>query len=269
MSGPQSPTLSGRTAIVTGSVGAGIGRSVALKLAMAGANVVLNHGTGGRGDREDDARAVLDAIAAMPGRAVHVMADTRTGEGVAAIIARATEAFGEPDILVNNAGAPWMEQDFADIDEARWQQTLAAEIVGPSLLIKSVLPAMRRKRWGRIVNITIDRTTLRALLGHAYANELERYPFPFALGKSGRSELTHLLAPIEWRYGVTINNVLPGVIEDMSLDSALAAAAGKLQSPLTTPADIAEMVCMLCTDAMQQVTGSDIVMPGNVFARLR
>jgi 3-oxoacyl-[acyl-carrier protein] reductase len=267
MSAQQS--LSGHTAIVTGSVGVGIGRSIALRLAMAGANVVLNHGTGDRENRADDVRGVLDAIAAMPGRAVHVMADTRTGEGVSAIIARATEAFGEPDILVNNAGAPWMEQDFADIDEGRWAQTLAAEIVGPSLLIKGVLPTMRRKRWGRIVNITIDRISLAALLDHAYAHRLERYPFPFALGKAGRSELTHLLAPIEWRYGITINNVLPGVIEDMSLEDAVAAAAGMSQSPLTTPADIAEIVFMLCTDAMQQVTGSDIVMPGNVFARLR
>jgi NAD(P)-dependent dehydrogenase (short-subunit alcohol dehydrogenase family) len=264
-----SAELIGRTAIVTGSVGAGIGRSAAIRLARAGANVVLNHGTGGHADRRNDVRQVLDAIAAMPGRAVHVAADTRTGEGVAALIARATETFGAPDILVNNAGAPWMEQDFAEIDEARWSHTLAAEIVGPSLLIKGVLPAMRRQRWGRIVNIAVDPGTLDVLLDHNYANKRERYPFPFALGKAGRADLTRLLAPIEWRYGITINNVLPGVIEDMALEDALAAANGEVRSALTTPADIAELVFMLCSDAMRQVTGSDIVVPGNVFARLR
>lgn len=269
MTEPDARALSGRTAIVTGSIGGGIGRSVALRLAKAGANIVLNHGTGATGDRSEDVRRVLDAITAMAARAVHVKADTRTAAGVAAIVAGAREAFGEPDILVNNAGAAWLEQDFAEIDEERWSQTLAAEIAGPALLIKHVLPAMRRRRWGRIVNLAIDRTTLGTLLDHAYANRLDRYPVPFALGKIARSDLTHLLAPIEWRYGITINNICPGIIEDMTFDDAVSALDGTARFPMATPADIAELVFQLCTDAMRNVTGSDIVMPGNVFARLR
>lgn len=268
MTGPERNWLQGQTAIVTGSVGSGIGRSTALKLAKAGANVVLNHGTGGH-DRSDETRQVLDAIAKMQGNAIHVKADTRTSEGVATILADTRKAYGDPDILVNNAGAPWLDQDFTEVDAERWHQTLAAEVIGPSLLMKGVLPGMRRKRWGRIVNIAIDRATLGSLLDHTYADRLDRLPFPFTLGKLARSEMTRLLAPIEWRYGITINNICPGIIEDMSLDEAVKALDTKFPAPLSTPADIAELVLLLCSERMRGVTGSDIVMPGNVFSRLR
>ena len=105
--------LAKRVALVTGSLGRGIGRSVVLHLARAGANVVINYGSSGRTiDRSREIERLTKAIAGFGSRSIVVEADTGADVGVAALIKQSTEAFGKIDILVNNAGAPWLRAGF-------------------------------------------------------------------------------------------------------------------------------------------------------------
>jgi NAD(P)-dependent dehydrogenase (short-subunit alcohol dehydrogenase family) len=264
--------LSGRVALVTGSVGGGIGRSTALRLARAGANIVLSYGSSGRAiDRTAEVARITEAIASFGSRSIAVAADTRTRDGVATLIAQAQEAFGDIDILVNNAGAPWLEEDFTATSFERWRDTLALEVIGPAQIIAAVLPAMRGNRWGRIVNIVIDFRTFEFLLDANYVHRLDRAPYPFWIAKHARLEIVEQLAHAELRHGVTVNAVLPGIIEECSWDTAVVAAS---QDPAETallagPDHVARMVVRLCSDEFRWVTGSRIIMPGNLYERIR
>jgi len=264
--------LAGRIALVTGSVGSGIGRSTALRLARAGADIVLNHGTSGRPiDRTAEIARITEAIAGFGSRSIAIAADTRTPDGVDALIAQARQAFGDIDILVNNAGAPWIEQDFASVSFERWRDTLAAEIIGPALLTAAVLPAMRNNRWGRIVNIAIDFRTFEFLLDASFGHRLSQAPYPSWIGKQARLEMVEQMAHAELRYGVTVNAVLPGIIEECAWETAIAAAQENSAEPalLVGPDHVARIVVRLCSNEFGWVTGSRLVVPGNVFQRIR
>jgi 3-oxoacyl-[acyl-carrier protein] reductase len=264
--------LANRVALVTGSAGTGIGRSAALHLARAGANVVLNYGTSGRTfDRHAEIERITETIARFGSRSMVVEADTRTHRGATVLVAKAEETFGSIDILVNNAGAPWLEQDFAEVSVERWHDTLMAEVFGPAVLIAALLPAMRAAHWGRIVNIVVDFRTLEFLIDASYGHRLHAAAYPFWIGKRARMEIVEQLAHSEFRHGVTINSILPGIIEDCSWESALAETVGEHKSTgaLAGPADIGRIVARLCSDEFRWVTGSRIVVPGNLYSRIR
>jgi NAD(P)-dependent dehydrogenase (short-subunit alcohol dehydrogenase family) len=262
--------LRGKVAVITGSTGDGIGRSSAFALARKGANVVLNYGTGRKTDQHKaEAERVRAELANMGSNCALIEADTKTNEGVRFLIASALEKFGTIDILVNNAGAPWLEEDYAASSAERWDATIAAEITGPCLLIKEALPHMREKRWGRIVNIIIDFKMLDVLLNQQYAHILSSYPYPFYIGKSGRYNIAKVLSHSELKNGITINNVLPGIIEEISLEQANSNSSCRHENELINPNDVADIICLLCSDLCKNVTGSDIVMPGNVYSRIR
>lgn len=264
--------FAGMTALVTGSTGSGIGRSTALRLARGGAKVVLNYGTAGKDDeRSRHIERIQRTIESLGTTSAVVRADTRDAEAAKRLADEAISAFGAVDILVNNAGAPWLEQEFAETTPERWAETLAAEIMGPSLLIGALLPAMRERRFGRIVNIIIDFETLGHLIDRQYGHRLEAFPYAFYIGKLGRQAIAPKLAHAELKYGITINNILPGIIEEMPASDAEAAvlAPAIAASPLVTPAHVAEVVSELCGPAFRHVTGSDIVMPGNLYSRIR
>jgi 3-oxoacyl-[acyl-carrier protein] reductase len=261
--------LAGRVALVTGGVGRGIGRSIALHLARAGADVALSYGSSGRAiDRGPDAERIIQAITEFGARAIALEADTRTDEGVASLIRRSNEAFGRVDILVNNAGAPWLEQDFAEITAQRWRDTLAAEVVGPAALTAALLPAMREQGWGRVVNIVLDFRAFEFLLDANYGHRLRAAAYPFWIGKRARMEMTEQLAHAELRHGVTINSVLPGVIEECGWETALAAASRSVppEPGPAGPPDVARIVVRLCSDEFSRVTGSRLVVPGNLHS---
>jgi NAD(P)-dependent dehydrogenase (short-subunit alcohol dehydrogenase family) len=126
---------------------------------------------------------------------------------------------------------------------------------------------MRENRWGRILNIIVDFDTLNILINEKYGYILGEYPFPFAVGKAGRRSLTDHLARAEMRNGITINNILPGIIEEMSFEAALSAPSN--EDALTKPSHVAEVAVALCEDTFRFVTGSDVVIPGNIYSRIR
>jgi len=140
--------LAGRTAIVTGGA-KGIGRHYSLALAAEGADVMI-------ADIADGAE-LAEEIAAKHGRnaATSMTCDVSDEDAVKALVARTLERFGKIDILVNNAAlfASLAEQPFTDIDVALWDRVMAVNIRGPFLMAKHVVPHMRARGYGKIINV--------------------------------------------------------------------------------------------------------------------
>lgn len=263
--------LGGRVALVTGSVGGGIGRSTALALARHGADIVLNYGTAHRGGEAVRRAEQVAAVITGVGRKVLVAeADTSDPEQVEQMFFLAQSEFRGVDILVNNAGGTWNDLDFVDADPPRWQRTLAAEVEGPAFAMRLALPHMRQQRWGRIINIAIDLTVLNLLLTSAYSHVLDKYPYPFAVGKVARQTLTELVAYSELKHGITVNSVQPGIIEEMSFEEAVALNADPQHGSrvYAAPTDVANAIVFLCSEEARFLTNSVLRVPGNLYSRL-
>jgi 3-oxoacyl-[acyl-carrier protein] reductase len=182
--------IAGRKAIICAS-SRGLGRACAEALANEGVQVVIN---GREGARLDQALAELRAAGA---NVIAVRGDITTDDGRRALLA----ACPEPDILVNNnAGPP--PQNFVEIDHEAWLKGLEANMIAPLMLVQAVLPGMRQRRFGRIVNIT---------------SAMVKTPRPpMALSSGARGGLTAVLKGQSVdcaRDNVTINNLLPYIID--------------------------------------------------------
>ena len=137
--------LSGRVALVTGS-SRGIGRAVAIGLANAGADVAVNYI-----ENENAARKTREDVTAAGRRAIVVQADVSRDDDVSRMVEKIEAALGPVDILVNNAGVA-LQQSMDEITEADWDQVLNTNLKAVFLVTRRVLPGMRQRRWGRIVN---------------------------------------------------------------------------------------------------------------------
>ncbi len=247
-------SLQGRVALVTGSTGEGMGRSIALTLAREGADVVLNTGTNRRTAAASN-RRLLDALGDLGARAILVEAKTHDRAAVRSMFARVRRELGPVDILVNNAGGRWdPEKDLTKVDDAFWRDVLRAEIDGMFTTIRAALPDMRRRRWGRIVNLGMERS-----------EEFMEPPYDYTVGKIARHGLTRILSEVEIPRGITINAVAPGYIPEFTFEEALDALRhGRTWSRRAhgTPQDVAELVAWLCTGDARFVKGAIIPIHG-------
>src|SRR5581483_135357 len=186
-------TLEGRTALVTGATGDGMGRSIALTLAREGAAVVLNY----RSD-SDRARRVVAAVELLGREALPYRADVSDAVEVDALFAAARERFGHVDIVVNSAGGSWKPQDLAQVPPGHFRRVLEEEVFATFLLLRAALPEMRDRGWGRFVSIG----------GHG-ADDWRfgppQAPLDYPLGKAARHWLTRTVAPLEVAHGITVN----------------------------------------------------------------
>ncbi len=247
-------SLEGRVALVTGSTGQGMGRSIALTLARDGADVVLNTGTNRRTPVASN-RRLLQALRSLGARATLVEARTYDRREVERMFARTRRELGPVDILVNNAGGRWdPKQDLTKVGDRSWRDVLRAEIDGMFCMIQAALPEMRRRRWGRIVNLGMERS-----------EEFTEPPYDYTVGKIARHGLTRILSEVEMPRGVTINAVAPGYIPPFTLDQAMDALShGRTWATRRhgTPQDVAELVAWLCTDEARFVKGAIIPIHG-------
>lgn len=196
--------LAGRTAIVCAS-SRGLGRACAEALAQEGVNLVIN---GRDADRLRATAAKLEETAR--GTVTAVAADITTREGQAKLL----EACPEPDILVNNNAGP-APGNFLDFDADTWHAALDANMIAPLMLIRAVVPAMKRRKFGRIVNITSAMVTT---------------PRPhMTLSSGARAGLTAALKGLSFElapFNITINNLLPERLDtDRQIQMAKAASA--------------------------------------------
>lgn len=244
--------LDGRTAIVTGSTGEGMGRQTAWTLAREGCNVVLNYGTYRRGDAA--ARKAADECRRLGGDAVAVRADTRKPADMRRLVAKAESEFGHVDIAVANGGGDLIERPLERLSLPEWHKVVDAEVDGLLLLAQEVLPGMRKRAWGRIVSIGWDRAPLASAL-----------PYDYAVGKAARDLLAQKLARAERDHGVTVNTVAPGSIPYPS--DAVSKELVRHGKAWTTRKrawnqDVAEAVLWLCREESRFVTGSRIEVYG-------
>lgn len=187
-----------RAALVTGS-GKGIGRGIALALARAGYDVAIHY----RSSR-DEAEAVRLEAESLGARAVTLQADVTNPLEAGKLIQGALETFGRLDVLVNNVGN-YVRKPLLDLEIEEWHDMIDSNLNATYYTCRAAIPAMRRARSGRIVNI-----------GYAGVGNLLARPgiVPYAIAKTGVELLTKAIAKSEMPHGITANIVAPGVIEN-------------------------------------------------------
>ena len=242
--------LSGRLALVTGG-GGGLGLAIARGLAAAGARVIVN------GRNRDKLDAAVSALRAE-GRNAEVAAfDVSDAEAVAAGVAAVEKIHGPVDILVNNAAVNQRAAlDAFTTDE--WHRLLGANLDGPFFVSKAVIPAMRARRRGKIINIC------------SLASEIGRPNIvPYAVSKGGMQMLTRALAVELAPHNVQVNGIAPGFFKtDMNaplIGNAEFSSWVAKRTPAGRwgePPEIAGAAVFLASDAAAYVTGHVLFVDG-------
>ncbi|GAA5527508.1 3-oxoacyl-[acyl-carrier-protein] reductase [Herpetosiphon gulosus] len=244
--------LTGRVAIVTGA-SRGIGRAIAEALAASGAAVVVNY----RGS-EAAAAEVVETITAKGGKALAVQADVADAASHEALLKATTEAFGRVDILVNNAGIT-RDNLLLRMKESEVDDVLQTNLRGVMLLTKAVLRPMMKNKWGRVITIS----SVIGLTGNAgQAN--------YAAAKAGLIGFSKSVAQEMASRGITANAICPGFIEtDMTRNAMSEELINKAldRIPLARmgqPAEIANAVVFLASDAAGYITGQTLAVDGGM-----
>lgn len=248
----MSGELSGKVALVTGASRRN-GRATAIRLARHGAAVVVN-ARSARGEIE----AVAEEIRAAGGRALAILADVTDEAAVAAMFARAVEAFGGIDILVNNA-AIRAECRFTEMSFQAWREVTGIILDGAFLCARAAIPSMVARGGGVIVNIG-------GLTGHTGASHRAHV----VTAKAGLVGLTKALATEYGHAGIRVNCVVPGKIGGRR--SATAGGSVPVNAPAEPPLgregvvdEVAEMVVALTLAPGSYVTGQAIHVNGGLY----
>jgi 3-hydroxybutyrate dehydrogenase len=248
--------LQGKTALVTGST-SGIGLAIAKALADEGAKLMIN-GFGDPAEIERECREL---------GALHDGADMSKPQEIEAMLMRCAEELGGPDILVNNAGI----QHVAPVDDfppEKWDAIIAINLSSAFHTIRLALPAMKQKKWGRIVNTASAHSLVASPNKSAYV-----------AAKHGIAGLTKTVALETARDGITVNCISPGYVwtplvekqipdtmrtrgltrEQVMNDVLLAAQPTKR---FVTPEEVAALTLFLCREEAASITGSNLSMDG-------
>ena len=238
------PDLKGRIALVTGG-SRGIGAAVALALAGAGAAVAVNYR-----ERAAEADAVVAAIKSKGGRAIAVTADVSQGTAVTKMIEHVAATLGPIDILINNAGIA-IVRGVDDLTEADFDATIAVNLKSAFLCTQAVLPSMRAKKWGRIVNITSGAARGAGSIGPHYN-----------ASKAGMEGLTRGYAARLVKEGITVNAVAPSLIETDMMRGRSDLAQRIPLGRMGQPEEVAQAVLMLLGN--DYMTGQTIALSGGM-----
>ena len=187
--------LTGKVALVTGA-SRGIGRAAALALAEAGADVAVYYRV-----QENQALEICEHIRGLVRRTVAVGADVSQAREVNRMVEAVEWELGPVDILINNAGMLW-QKPLEEITEADFDAMIAINLKSAFLVTQRVLPAMRGKKWGRIVNLSSVAAQTGGVTGPHYA-----------ASKAGMHGLTHSYARHLFKEGITVNTIAPALIE--------------------------------------------------------
>ncbi|WP_186130826.1 SDR family NAD(P)-dependent oxidoreductase [Burkholderia gladioli] len=193
--------LRGKRALVTGS-SKGIGEAIARKLAQEGALVVVH------GRDAAQAGAVADDIVRQGGRAHVVLGDLTREAEVERLVDDARRLAGSIDIVVNNAGGSGgAKETWAETRPDSWASAYDRNVLAAVRVTTRLLPAMRRSRWGRVINIS----SLAAIMPPATAPD-------YSAAKAAMNTMTVSMAKAMAAHGITVNAVSPGTIHSASLD---------------------------------------------------
>ena len=243
-----------RTALVTGST-RGIGRAIAVRLARDGCHVVVNHAS------EPSAGPVLEQIRALGVEAHAVRADLTQAEACRRLVAEATERLGAIDILVNNLG-PFLERPIAETTDAEWRGMIDGNLSSAFFCSRAVLPSMRARRSGCIINIG----ALNAEVSPGMTHDAPAY----SVAKAALMTLTRTMARTEGPHGIRVNAVGPGFIETEAYAdwNDKEQARWRAQIPLGRfgrPEEVAEAVAFLVSDKASYVSGAILPVHGGLW----
>jgi 3-hydroxybutyrate dehydrogenase len=254
--------LSGRTALVTGST-SGIGLTIAQSLAAAGANIVINGFGDAKAIEEERSKLARGSNVGV----VYSPADMTRPADIEAMMTLSAKEFGHVDILVNNAGIQHVDP-IEDFPTAKWDAIIAITLTAAFHTTRLAVPAMKKQKWGRIINI-------------ASAHALVASPFKSAYvsAKHGLAGLTKTVALEVATEGITVNAICPGYVMTPLVEHQIpeqAKARGISEEAVVhdvildaqptkrfiTVAEIASLVGYLCSDDAKSITGSMLSIDG-------
>ncbi len=253
------PPLLDRRALVTGA-SRGIGRSIALALAAAGADVALN----ARGQAELDQLAA--EVRALGRRAVAIPCDVTSADEVAQMAETALASLGGVDILVNNAGAAASHKFLGHPDEL-WHRMLAVNLTSAYYVTKALAPQMIARGTGRII-----------MIASVAAKTGARYIAAYTAAKHGVLGLTRALAAELVASGITVNAICPGYVDTPMTDGTIANMVARTrmsetqarealeqmspQRRLIAPEEVADLAVYLAGESARGITGQAINLDG-------
>ena len=259
--------LKGKTALVTGST-SGIGLAIARALAKDGANLVIN----GFGDKDaiEKERAGLEKEFGIKAR--YSAADMTKPAEIAAMVAETEKAFGALDVLVNNAGIQHVA-NIEDFPVDRWDAIIAINLSSSFHTIRAALPGMKKRKWGRIINIA-----------SAHGLVASGQKVAYVAAKHGLVGLTKTVAIEAANDGVTCNAICPGWVltplvakqidaraqqSGRSFDQEKVALVSEKQPmhEFTSPENIGALAVFLASDAAASITGSSYSIDGGWTAQ--
>ncbi len=248
----QAPAVRVRVAVVTGA-SRGIGREVAHELARAHYAVVVNYGS-----RHEDAERVVAEIAAAGGTAVALRADVSDRVAVERMFEAVDARFGRLDALVNNAGVAQRIEAMTDISDETWRRTLAVNLDGAFYCMRAAIGRLKAAGGGRIVNVSSGAARTGGSVGAHYA-----------ASKAGLLALTTRAARELARDGISVNAVLPSLIETAMLGAVVPTAEGRERLRAQLPLgrfgradEVARVVRFLVAEAPDYLTGELIALHG-------
>ena len=237
--------LAKRVALVTGG-SRGIGQAIAVSLAEAGAAVAVNYR-----EKAAEADAVAGTIRAKSGKAMAIQADVSRADEVARMMAAVERELGPVDVLVNNAGVG-LVRSVDELTEADFDLTIAVNLKSVFLCTQAVIPGMRARKWGRIVNISSGAARGAGGVGPHYN-----------ASKAGMEGLTRGYAARLVKDGITVNAVAPSLIETDMVRQGVASSPARIPlGRFGTPEECALIVMMLVRNAY--MTGQTVALSGGL-----
>ncbi len=254
--------LQGKTAIVTGST-SGIGLGIAEAFARSGANVVLN----GFGEAMQIEKTRSDLAQRTNARIVYSPADMMRPRAIEHMVRQTADTFGAVDIMVNNAGIQHVAP-IEDFPEEKWDAILAINLSSAFHATKLVLPGMRKRGWGRVINVA-----------SAHALVASPYKAAYVAAKHGVLGLTKVTALETAEEGITCNAICPGYVRTPLVEKQIddqAKAHGIAREKVIDDvllrnqpnkrfvevAELAALALFLCSDNGGSVTGAALPMDG-------
>lgn len=238
--------LKNRVALVTGG-SRGIGAGIAVALATAGADVAVNYREQGAA-----AQSVCAEIASRGRKAIAVQADVSRAQEITRMVSELESSLGPVDILVNNAAIA-KPRPFEEITETEWDEILRVNLKSVFLVTQAVIAGMRKRKWGRIINLSSVAAQTGGAVGAHYA-----------ASKAGIIGLTHSCASSFIKDGITVNAIAPALIEtDMVTSNPNASPRLIPMGHFGKVDDVASIAVMLA--ANEYITGQTISVNGGWY----